>query len=105
MGPRSLSLVLLAELEDGFLRFWRPLWCGFGGAPTTDQGPLPFWTTAGRTTSPGDRDTADLTTPPSEPSLPKNRLLDGERPIDMLADERFDEVRRAAEAFVDGTSV
>lgn len=33
----------------------------------------------------------------------KNRLLDGERPIDLLADERFDDVRRAAEALVDGT--
>lgn len=102
------------------MRFRRLLWCGSGGAPTSDQGSLPFWTAAGRTTSPGDRDTTDLTTPPREPSLPgktadssssgssrgiENRPLDGERPIDLLADVRFDEVRRAAEAFVDGTYV
>ncbi|HUH67427.1 MAG TPA: DUF2384 domain-containing protein [Mycobacterium sp.] len=35
----------------------------------------------------------------------KNRLLDGERPVDLLAKERYDEVRRAAEAFIDGSYV
>lgn len=34
-----------------------------------------------------------------------NRLLGGQRPIDLLADERFEEVREAAEAFVDGSYV
>lgn len=35
----------------------------------------------------------------------KNRLLDGERPIDLLAEERYDEVRSAAESFIDGSYV
>jgi Protein of unknown function (DUF2384) len=35
----------------------------------------------------------------------KNRLLDGERPVDLLAEDHYDEVRRAAEAFVDGSYV
>ena len=35
----------------------------------------------------------------------KNRLLDGERPVDLLAEDHYEEVRRAAEAFVDGTYV
>jgi hypothetical protein len=35
----------------------------------------------------------------------KNRLLEGRRPVDLLADDRFDEVRQAAEAFVDGAYV
>lgn len=35
----------------------------------------------------------------------KNRLLEGQRPIDVLAEDRFDEVREAAEAFVDGAYV
>lgn len=35
----------------------------------------------------------------------KNRLLDGERPIDLLAEQRYDEVRGAAESFVDGSYV
>lgn len=35
----------------------------------------------------------------------KNRLLDGERPIDLLAKERYQEVRGAAESFIDGSCV
>lgn len=35
----------------------------------------------------------------------RNRLLIGERPVDLLVDDRFDEVREAAEAFVDGAYV
>lgn len=35
----------------------------------------------------------------------KNRLLDGERPIELLAEERYEAVRGAAEAFVDGAYV
>jgi transcriptional regulator with XRE-family HTH domain len=35
----------------------------------------------------------------------KNRLLDGERPIDLLAEKRHEEVRGAAEAFIDGSYV
>jgi len=35
----------------------------------------------------------------------KNRLLDDERPVDLLANDRFDDVRRAAEAFIDGAYV
>jgi hypothetical protein len=35
----------------------------------------------------------------------KNRLLDGERPIDLLTEERYDEVRGAAESFTDGSYV
>lgn len=32
-----------------------------------------------------------------------NRLLDGQRPIALLAQDRYDDVRSAAEAFVDGS--
>ncbi|HMM48869.1 MAG TPA: hypothetical protein PKE32_04580 [Miltoncostaeaceae bacterium] len=35
----------------------------------------------------------------------KNRLLEGQRPVDLLAEDRYDEVRGAAEAFVDGAYV
>lgn len=35
----------------------------------------------------------------------KNRLLEHRRPIDLLAEDRFDTVREAAEAFVDGAYV
>lgn len=35
----------------------------------------------------------------------KNRLLRGERPIDLLAAERYEEVRGAAEAFISGSYV
>ncbi len=35
----------------------------------------------------------------------KNRLLDRERPIDLLAGGRYEEVRGAAEAFIDGSYV
>jgi Protein of unknown function (DUF2384) len=35
----------------------------------------------------------------------KNRLLDGERPVDLLAEDHYKEVRSAAEAFVDGSYV
>ncbi len=35
----------------------------------------------------------------------KNRLLESERPVDLLADEQFDEVREAAESFIDGAYV
>jgi hypothetical protein len=35
----------------------------------------------------------------------KNRLLDGERPVDLLAEDRHEEVRGAAAAFVDGSYV
>lgn len=35
----------------------------------------------------------------------KNRLLDGQRPVDLFAEGRYDAVRAAAEAFVDGASV
>lgn len=35
----------------------------------------------------------------------KNRLLDGERPIELLAKECYAEVRRAAESFIDGSYV
>lgn len=35
----------------------------------------------------------------------KNRLLDGGRPIDLLATEHYEEVRGAAEAFIDGSYV
>lgn len=34
-----------------------------------------------------------------------NRLLDGQRPIDLLAQDHYDEVRSAAEAFIDGSYV
>lgn len=32
-----------------------------------------------------------------------NRVLGGQLPIDLLSQGRYDEVRRAAEAFVDGS--
>jgi hypothetical protein len=35
----------------------------------------------------------------------KNRLLEGQRPVDLLAEDRYDTVREAAEAFVDGAYV
>lgn len=35
----------------------------------------------------------------------RNRLLDRERPLDVLADGRVAEVRGAAEAFIDGSYV
>ena len=35
----------------------------------------------------------------------KNRLLDGERPVDLLAEDRYEQVRGAAAAFVDGSYV
>jgi hypothetical protein len=35
----------------------------------------------------------------------KNRVLGGERPIDLLTEERYEEVRGAAEAFIDGSYV
>jgi hypothetical protein len=35
----------------------------------------------------------------------KNRLLDGERPVDLLAEDRYEEVRRAAASFIDGSYV
>jgi len=35
----------------------------------------------------------------------KNRLLEGERPVDLLTADRFDEVRCAAESFIDGAYV
>ena len=35
----------------------------------------------------------------------RNRLLGGERPLDLLSNGRAEEVRRAAQAFVDGAYV
>lgn len=35
----------------------------------------------------------------------KNRLLDSQRPIDLLAKEHYEEVRGAAESFIDGSYV
>lgn len=35
----------------------------------------------------------------------RNRLLEGERPIDLLAADRFDEVRGDAKSFIDGACV
>ena len=35
----------------------------------------------------------------------KNRLLESERPVDLLAADRFDEVRGAAESFINGAYV
>lgn len=35
----------------------------------------------------------------------KNRLLEGQRPVDLLAEDRYDTVRETAEAFVDGAYV
>lgn len=33
----------------------------------------------------------------------KNRLLDGQRPVDLLAKDRYEDVRSAAESFIDGS--
>lgn len=35
----------------------------------------------------------------------KNRLLEGQRPVDLLAGDRYEAVREAAESFVDGAYV
>ena len=35
----------------------------------------------------------------------KNRLLDGQRPVDLLAEDRYQDVRSAAESFIDGAYV
>jgi hypothetical protein len=35
----------------------------------------------------------------------KNCLLDGRRPVGLLAEERYEEVRGASAAFVDGSYV
>ncbi len=35
----------------------------------------------------------------------KNRLLDGQRPVDLLAEDHYEAVHEAAEAFVDGAYV
>lgn len=35
----------------------------------------------------------------------RNRLLDAQRPLDLLAEGRADEVRRAAQAFIEGAYV
>lgn len=35
----------------------------------------------------------------------KNRLLDGQRPVDLLAKDRYEDVRSAAESFIDGAYV
>jgi hypothetical protein len=35
----------------------------------------------------------------------KNRVLGGERPVDLLAEDQYEEVRSAAESFVDGSYV
>jgi hypothetical protein len=35
----------------------------------------------------------------------KNRVLDGARPVDLLAQDHYAEVRTAAESFVDGSYV
>jgi hypothetical protein len=35
----------------------------------------------------------------------KNRVLGGERPVELLAEDRYEEVRGAAEAFIDGSYV
>jgi len=35
----------------------------------------------------------------------KNGRLDGRRPVDLLTEDRFDEVRAAAESFIDGAYV
>ena len=35
----------------------------------------------------------------------QNRLLEGRRPVELLADNRFEEVREAADAFIDGAYV
>jgi hypothetical protein len=35
----------------------------------------------------------------------KNRILEGQRPVDLLAEDRYQTVREAAEVFVDGAYV
>lgn len=35
----------------------------------------------------------------------KNRLLDGQRPVDLLAKDRYEDVQSAAESFIDGAYV
>ncbi|HVX21412.1 MAG TPA: hypothetical protein VHB02_08690 [Acidimicrobiales bacterium] len=35
----------------------------------------------------------------------RNRLLDGKRPLEVLHEGRFEDVRRAAQAFIDGAYV
>lgn len=35
----------------------------------------------------------------------KNRLLQGERPVDLLAADHYEQVRSAAESFIDGSYV
>jgi hypothetical protein len=35
----------------------------------------------------------------------KNRVLGGERPVELLAEDRYEEVRGAAEALIDGSYV
>jgi len=35
----------------------------------------------------------------------RNRLLDGSRPLDLLHEDKFEEVRQAAQAFIDGAYV
>lgn len=35
----------------------------------------------------------------------KNRVLDGARPVDLLAEDRYEDVRSAAESFIDGSYV
>jgi len=35
----------------------------------------------------------------------KNRILNGQRPVDLLAEDHYEEVRSAAEAFIDGSYV
>ncbi|MGE3619247.1 MAG: DUF2384 domain-containing protein [Acidimicrobiia bacterium] len=35
----------------------------------------------------------------------KSRLLDSQRPVDLLAEDRYEQVRAAAETFVDGAYV
>jgi hypothetical protein len=35
----------------------------------------------------------------------KNRVLDGARPVDLLAEDGYQQVRRAAESFIDGSYV
>ena len=35
----------------------------------------------------------------------RNRILHGRRPVELLAEDRYDDVRAAAEAFIDGAYV
>ena len=35
----------------------------------------------------------------------KNRILDGARPVDLLAEDHYERVRDAAESFIDGSYV